>query len=72
MIANTKNHNERLEPSSVKPAMGTRTVAYEAGDGQIHEAGGIAASPVHEVSIDKEIYEMPDRRRNFGQWYRGC
>ena len=47
--------------------MGPRNVAYEAGDSQIHEAGGFAASPVHEVGTDKEIYEMPDRRRNFGQ-----
>ena len=66
-IATTKSHNDRLETSSVSPAMGPRNVAYEAGDGQIHEAGGVAASPVHEVGIDKEIYEMPDRRRNFGQ-----
>ena len=42
-------------------------VAYEAGDGQIHEAGGDAVNTVHEVGVDNEIYEMANPRRNFDQ-----
>ena len=69
--ANNKDDNGPLEPLSVSPAMRSATepgnAAYEAGDSQIHEAGGVAATTVHEVGIDSEIHEMPDRRRNFGQ-----
>ena len=49
--------------SATRPGDG----AYEAGDDQIHEAGGVTVDTVHEVGIDNEIYEMADRRRNFGQ-----
>ena len=53
-------------------ATGPGNAAYEAGDGQIHEAGGVAVDTVHEVGIDNEIYEMAERRRNLGYLYRDC
>ena len=70
-IANSKHDNGRLEPLSASAAMRSATgpwnVAYEAGDSQIHEAGGVAVNTVHEVGIDNTIYEMADQRRNLGQ-----